>query len=362
MLNDKLDALKENLEKTHAEEGTWAQKIMGKQANLEYRLGFDTTPRKFIPYYDPKLAPRFNYPEVYNRYGERMEFFFISERELINLDTSTDMRYIIWDRFNYGNTTHFYTHDEIFRTVGKPKRKFAMMLEPRSIKSQSYDNVLKNKDYVEKNFDMLFTFDAQLLTTLKNARFAPLFANVWYGMNKRGWDIPQDSIISPDNCRHKTKNISLVCSPKEMCPMHILRKGLAFKCKEQGWADTYGNFDGGAFVSVEKYLQQYRYSIVFENDISPYFFTEKIMNCFAAQTIPIYFGATEIDKFFNAEGIIQLRIEDYKHIEKILKLCTPEEYERRLPAVMDNFNRAMKFTTQTRFDEIYVKYIRDNEK
>ena len=374
-LNGKLDALNANLARTHAEEFQWANAIMGRQQAFESRLGFDTTPRQFIPYYNPNpaLIPNPVYPEVFNKYGERMEFFFISDREFAHAPNERNSRYIIWDRYNYGNDTHFYSHDEIFRTVGNPKRKFAMLIEPRSIKPQSYENVLKHKDYVEKNFDLLFTHDAQILSTLKNARFAPFAANVLYGINPSGGGITLDVVlagfsvdgkpkenftISPENYKRKTKNISIIASQKEMCPMHIVRKKLAFYCKEHGLADTYGKFDGGAYCAIELPFKDYRYSIVVENGIEPFYFTEKIMNAFAAQTIPIYLGATEIGRFFNADGIIQIRLEDCEHIENILKLCTPEEYERRLPAVLDNFNRAMRSMAQSRVDDLYVQYIR----
>ena len=159
--------------------------------------------------------------------------------------------------------------------------------------------------------------------------------------------------------QHKTKNISMLCSQLEWLPMHRVRKKLAFKCKNESLADTYGQFDGGPRVEIELPFEKYRYSIAVENGIEPFYFTEKIMNCFAAQTIPIYLGATDIGEFFNLDGIIQIELEDCEHIEKILKRCTPEEYERRLPAVIDNFNRAMKYTTQTRFDDLYVMYIKD---
>ena len=140
--------------------------------------------------------------------------------------------------------------------------------------------------------------------------------------------------------------------------MHIVRKKLAFKCKNESLADTFGKFDGGAYCEIEEPFEKYRYSIVVENNIEPFYFTEKIMNAFAAQTIPIYLGATEIGRFFNPDGIIQIRLEDCEHIENILKRCTVEEYERRLPAVIDNFNRAMRSMTQNRFDDMYVNYIR----
>ena len=300
----------------------------------------------FVPYYYSLRSPTSDYPEVFNKYGERMEFFFISDREFAHAPNDTISRYIIWDRYNFGNETHFYTHDEIFHTVGNPKRKFAMMIEPRSILNQSYENLLKHKDYVEKIFDMLFTFDSQTLNTFSNARFVPFAANVWY------------KITAQDTYRRKTKNISMVSSDKDFCVMHVLRKSLALECKKKSLCDTFGTFDGREFAPVEKYLTDYRYSIVVENSVEPYFFTEKIMNCFAAQTIPIYLGATQIDKFFNADGIIQIGFEDCEHIENILKRCTVEEYERRLPAVMDNFQRTLRAATQTRFDDMYVNYLK----
>ena len=166
-------------------------------------------------------------------------------------------------------------------------------------------------------------------------------------------------IISPENYKLKTKNISMISSAKEMCHMHLVRKKLAFKCKNESLADTFGKFDGGAYCAIELPFEHYRYSVVVENNIEPYYFTEKIMNCFAAQTIPIYLGATEIRQFFNEDGIIQIGLEDCDHIENILKRCTVEEYERRLPAVLENFRLAMNAMSQTRFDDMYVRYIKD---
>ena len=184
----KLDALNKNLSQSHAEEFQWAKAILGQQQRFESRLGLDTTPREFVPYYNPFIhIPSPDYPEVFNKYGERMEIFFISDREDAHAPNNKKSRYIIWDRYNFGNETHFYSHDEIFRTVGKPKRKFAFLKEPHSIKPSSYENVLKHKDYVEKNFELLFTFDARILSALKNARFVPFWANVWYETDGGGY-------------------------------------------------------------------------------------------------------------------------------------------------------------------------------
>ena len=359
-LNDKLDALNANLTRAHAEEFQWAQAIMARQQQFESRLGLDTTPRQFVPYYHPQLTLSAEYPEIFNKYGERMEIFFISDREFAHSPNKSNSRYIIWDRYNYMNDTHFYTQNEIFRTVGNPKRKFAALTESGTSRPQAYELLLKHKNHFEKTFNLIFTYNPRVLNEFSNARFVPLVANVWYGCGV-GYHVKKKNfsfVISPENFKNKTKNISMICSRLEVFPMHRVRKKLALYCKEHGLADTYGQFDGGPIVDIELPFEHYRYSIVVENGIEPFYFTEKIMNCFAAQTIPIYLGATEIGRFFNANGIIQIGLKDCDHIENILKRCTVEEYERRLPAVLDNFKRAMRFTTQTRFDDLYVNYIR----
>ena len=102
----------------------------------------------------------------------------------------------------------------------------------------------------------------------------------------------------------------------------------------------------------------YRYSVVIENQTSEFYFSEKILDCFAAETIPIYLGATQIDKFFNPEGIIKITVEDCNHIEEVLQKCTPEEYEKRLPAVIENFQRVQEYIKFTPFDRIYLKYLK----
>lgn len=112
----------------------------------------------------------------------------------------------------------------------------------------------------------------------------------------------------------------------------------------------------GGGVSVETTLQDYRYSIIIENDITPYFFTEKITNCFISQTIPIYLGATQIHKFFNPDGIITISLEDLDRLGDILKQCTPQEYERRLPAILDNFERVKEYSSS--WDWLYLHYFK----
>lgn len=292
----------------------------------------------YTPYYYKGAEPCSDEPEIYNRDGERIKVAFLADREFAHRPYyRKQIRHLLWDRYNFGLKTHFYSHYEAFRTVGHPNRRFAMLLESKAIQPHSYKSYLDNKSYFENEFDTVFTYDYEILNELANAKFAPMCSEGWYGTTD------ENIKATPDNYKNKDKNISIVSSNKNFCELHRVRSELARKCKTLGIADTFGTFDGGDFVAIEKTLHHYRYSIAIENDISPYFFTEKIIHCFIAQTIPIYLGATKINDFFNPDGIIAISLQDIDNIEEILKQCTSQEYERKLPAILDNYERAKEF-------------------
>jgi len=70
-------------------------------------------------------------------------------------------------------------------------------------------------------------------------------------------------------------------------------------------------------------------------------------------TVPVYLGATKIDGFFNPDGIIKFTMED--DIENVLRQCTVQEYEARLPAILDNYLRVKKDYLNT-YDYLYKRY------
>lgn len=257
ILRAELQKISEQLQKNHSQQFEWAKTLNQAQVQLSNIVSGKKPPEPWTPFYLRAFDISPDYPEIFNKYGEKMEVFFISDRNMAHAPNRTNSRYIIWDRYNYGLKTHFYTDDEMFRVVGKPERKFGILLEPSSIKPQSYRNVLQNKDYIEKTFDAVFTFDIEILRNLKNAKLY-LYADVWYGKDMGGVmadgaragfsnDRTQNAAfkIREDNYKYKTKNISMICSAKAMCEGHIRRRNLAFKVKNEGLADTFGKFDGG---------------------------------------------------------------------------------------------------------------------
>lgn len=206
-------------------------------------------------------------------------------------------------------------------TAGK---NIALLLEPRSLIGEAYEYVERNAD----KFRYIFTHDSNILK-LPNAKFF-LWCNLWLQSDEK-----------------KDKSISLCTSYKNWCPLHNARLELAKYYEKTSQVDVYyGDWNNPSIPTIEArtYLSRYKYSIVIENDIDDYWFTEKILNCFGTKTVPIYVGATKIHEFFNPDGII--RVDNWEDIPQIINnLDLDREYETRKEAIEDNYRRAEKYIT-----------------
>lgn len=63
------------------------------------------------------------------------------------------------------------------------------------------------------------------------------------------------------------------------------------------------------------FMKDYKFSIAFENSSKPGYVTEKILHAFAAGTIPIYWGATDVCKDFNPKSFIN--VHEYKSLDEV---------------------------------------------
>lgn len=215
----------------------------------------------------------------------------------------------------------------------------AFLFEPRSMIGPAYDYVEQNAE----KFDLIFTHDSRILEK-PNAYFFN-WANVWYTSD------------SP-----KTKGISLVSSWKDWCPLHKARISLAQLFSMSNKVDVYGtwndpNKNPELVVPVKDYLENYKFSIILENDIDDLWFTEKILNCFSTKTVPIYLGARKIGDVFNDKGII--RVNDWMEIPEVVNSLDIDSYDSYLPYINDNFERVKEYTTpwDKRFFKAYTDVI-----
>ena len=291
-------------------------------------------------------------PELYNRNGERMEVFFIRDRHsaLDPYGLPSPSRFL-WDHYNFALDTHFYTHNQMLERMGSPSRCYGMLTESEGIVPEDY-NIFRKHKGLESDFTAIFTYSEKVLNEVSNAKFLPSCATVWYG-TERGGGTLDDRVFE-----RKTRNISIVSSAKCMCELHAFRITAARLCRSEGLADAFGTFDGGKMVKIADTLAEYRYSIAIENFVSPYFFTEKITNCFAAMTVPIYLGSSRIGDYFNEDGIIRLSPKD--DIRKVISQCGARDYESRIEAIKDNYKRALAY--RNIYDMMYDKYLRGASK
>jgi len=306
----------------------------------------------YMPIYNSVVELDSSIPDIYNQDGRKMDMFFIRDGVDAHMPYMNKSKYFLWDRFNIGLPVHFYTHNAMLQTMGNPKKRFGWLIESQSISPDSY-KIFDNNPGLEKDFDAILTYDDRLLEKLKNSVFLPGCAQVWYGTPMGGGEFLNEKAYE-----NKNKLVSIVSSNKNMCELHNFRIALARKCRAENLADAFGTFDGGSMVKISETLSDYMYSIAIENDITDYFFTEKILNCFAAMTVPIYLGARKIDQFFNPDGIIRITQNDFDDIDKIISRCTREDYMQRLPAIKDNFKRVLEYVNMD--DYLYKKLFMEN--
>ena len=98
----------------------------------------------------------------------------------------------------------------------------------------------------------------------------------------------------------------------------------------------------------EEGLCDYMFSIAIENGQYETYFTEKLLDCFATGTIPVYLGAPNIGEYFNKDGIIDLT-EEFDVSDEI--------YYNKMDAIKDNLERTKKMEILEDF--IWENYFND---
>ncbi len=333
----------------------YARRIVKKNTAAPFIM-HQTYGKIYMPQYNHSAIIESTAPTIYNAEGKPMDSFFLRDIHSAHCPERDNSKYFLWNRYNIGLETHFYSHQAMLETMGTPNNKYGLLVEAPDIVPNDYYIFNKNKG-LENEFSAIFTYDDRILNSLTNAKFYPSCATIWYGKNIAGLssDKNNESIkIHDKTFELKTKNISMVCSDKKITEFHKIRHAYAEEAQKLG-VDIFGKFNGGIYLNDKsESLEKYRYQITIENGISPYYFTEKIMDCFASMTIPIYLGASKINDFFNAEGIIKIGKENYNNLDKILAQCTEKEYLNRLPAIIDNYNRSLKYLNMN--DYLYENY------
>lgn len=166
-----------------------------------------------------------------------------------------------------------------------------------------------------RRFHRILTFDQRLLDTLPNALFFPL-GSTWVP----GWETLD---------RTKTETCSLIASAKRDTEGQRMRHQIVEWARGAGIDVAVMGGGYRPFADKAEGLARFRYSVVIENAAEANYFSEKLVDAILCETVPIYWGCPNLDRFFDTSGII--RCADAAAIKVALQGMSDQDYADRLP-------------------------------
>ncbi len=177
------------------------------------------------------------------------------------------------------------------------------------------------------NFKRVYTWDDDLVD---NKKFFKFYYPVLQQMRSDLPSFEERKLLTQVSGRKKSKHKKELYSQR----LEVIRY---FQEREAGEFEFYGNgWDKEEFrdyrgAPADKYeaLKNYKFSVCYENmrDVKGYV-TEKIFDCFATGTIPIYWGASNITDFIPKECFIDRR--DFKDFDAVMEFIRTMDKETYL--------------------------------
>jgi hypothetical protein len=223
-------------------------------------------------------------------------------------------KFIEWDRTSGPAPVMFFTDSCIplsTHPIYDKSFKIAWLLEPYAINQKSYMDAVRLKDRI----DMVLSHHEGFLSKMEDK-------GVFYP-NGMSWVAEEDWKQEPPN---KTANMSIIASDKNTTEGHQLR---------------------------HQYISRLRMAS---------YFTEKLIDCFAAHTVPVYWGCPTLKKFFNTDGIIAVdSLDELVKYTSIISENGKEIYSKRSvqTAIKENFELAKKYKVAE--DWIYENVLKPRE-
>ena len=203
--------------------------------------------------------------------------------------------------------------------------KILFLAEPLAILPTVSEGALKNA----YKFDKIYTFTQKILDKYPTAELFE-WGSSWLDF--------KDLKISKKN------NVSFVTSSKSQTPGHNLRLDIM---KLMNTVDVSNGLQYYAHISPpfhqrrNDFFESSKFHIAVENSKQKNYFTEKIIDCFASKTVPIYYGCPNIGDWFSMDGIITFN--DIEELELIIKRLDSDCYDNRLDAIEHNYEVAKQF-------------------
>jgi len=209
----------------------------------------------------------------------------------------------------------------LHRNLGTRAQVSVMVVEPRAVHRRH----LYLLRLFHRRFYRILTRDRALLGAIPNGiRFCAggTFISDWQAVDTA-----------------KSRMVSLIASNRRQLEGHQLRHRVVEKIRAAGLHVEVMGRGYRPFADKEDGLAPYRYSIVIENARESGYFTEKLIDAFLCETVPIYWGAPDIGAYFDRGGMIVCQGLD--EIIAALVRVSKSDYEERRSALAENRRRAV---------------------
>lgn len=226
---------------------------------------------------------------------------------------------------------HIVFHTDAFIGPTDHPNSVAILIESQAVHPHAYTSIQK----YHQGYKAVLTFDVDTLK-LPNAHMC------FFG---GGWVAKEDWRVYP-----KTQNLCMTLSAKRFTDGHQMR--------HQVYERVRGRLDGahGFMNPIPNTLtgvRDFRFNVCVENTRKDFYFSEKILDCFSAGTVPLYWGCPSIGDFFDIEGILPFSNTD--ELEDQLRKCTPEYYEAIRPKIEENMRRTAEYWS---YEDNIIKALR----
>lgn len=178
-----------------------------------------------------------------------------------------------------------------------------------------------------------------------------------YTNNNNNMVYDYDFLNSCNQVPEKEHLLSTINSKMNDLPGHKLRADFVAEICEAGvdiqlygtdnWA-KYKQYKGPTTYGKWPIYSKSKYVLAIENEISPYYWTEKFTDAILCYTMPIYYGSPDIDKYFPKGSYIPLDITKKSAKQDLLDIINSDFFEKNLPALLEA--RRLILTKQNMFD------------
>jgi hypothetical protein len=195
---------------------------------------------------------------------------------------------------------------------------------------------MKILEPIKEKYDLFLGYQEELLE----------YDNAEFFLPVGGWITPPSNI-------EKKPQVSFITSSKIYTEAHRMR----FKImKAMESTKKVNDLDykfwrsPPAVGSRDNYYIDSMFNIACENQIMDNMFTEKLIDCLSCKTVPIYYGCTNIEKFFNPKGI--LKFSDVDEFVKVMKSLEEGMYYDMMPYIEENYELSKQYWKKNVYERI----------